>query len=170
MTQPRARIFLAVLGAAVLFAGGTFVLQHIVLYRSIYRTSGSIAPGTTPFLFANGIRFEIATTTAAKERGLSGRVNIPSNYGMLFVFKRDKRYDFWMKDMLTPIDIIWLSDNGTIIGIENSVSPASYPNVLYPSQPIKYVLEMRAGGAQSRGWKKGTVVVLPLPYGKNTSR
>ncbi len=164
MRQSKARIFFAVLVAGGLFIGGTFVLQHFVLYKNVHRTSTGDIQNTQTYLFAGGIHFEIATTTAAQEEGLSGRASIPSNYGMLFVFHSDKRYGFWMKNMLTSIDIIWLSDNGTIIGIENSVQPASYPNVLYPPQPIKYVLEMRAGEAQQRGWKIGTSILLPLPY------
>ncbi len=54
----------------------------------------------------SGIRFEIATTTAEQERGISDRSVIPNNYAMLFVFQSKDRYGFWMKDMLTPIDII----------------------------------------------------------------
>ncbi|HQU08138.1 MAG TPA: DUF192 domain-containing protein [Candidatus Paceibacterota bacterium] len=110
------------------------------------------------------MQFEIATTTVTQEKGLSGRAQIPNNYAMLFVFPHAALYGFWMKDMLVPIDIIWLSDNGAIVGVEDSISPRTYPNVFYPPQPVKYVLEMRAGAAHDRGWKIGTVVALPLPY------
>ncbi len=80
---------------------------------------------------------------------------------MLFVFPKEDRYGFWMKDMLTSIDIIWLSDTGSILGIEASASPATYPNVFYPPEPVRYVLETRAGEAARRGWIVGTVVPLP---------
>ncbi len=112
------------------------------------------------------VRFEVVTTVAAQERGLSGRMSIPDNYGMLFVFPKDDTYGFWMKDMLTSIDMIWLSDNGTIIKIDASVPANSYPAVYYPSAPVKYVLETRAGFAKEHSWTLGTKVTLPLPYGK----
>lgn len=85
---------------------------------------------------------------------------------MLFVFPKDDAYGFWMKDMLAPLDIIWLSDTGSIVWIEEDVQPSSYPNVFYPNAPARYVLEMRAGQARARGWTIGSRVQLPLPYGK----
>ncbi len=75
-----------------------------------------------------------------------------------------------MKEMYVPLDIVWLSDTGTIVGIDQAVQPDTYPHVFYPPQPVRYVLEMHAGAAQEHGWKVGTVVPLPLPYGKDVSR
>lgn len=115
---------------------------------------------------APAIRFEVVTTLAAQEQGLGGRTDIPENYGMLFVFPNDARRGFWMKDMLAPIDMIWLSDTGTIVGVESSVSPDTYPKVFFPPSPVRFVLETRAGEAQRKGWSAGSKVPLPLPYGK----
>ena len=112
------------------------------------------------------ISFEVAVTGLQQQRGLSGRKNIPANYGMLFVFPKDDLHGIWMKDMLTPIDIIWLSDTGTILSINELVEPSTYPFVFYPNVPARYVLEMRAGQSNARGWKVGTKVSLPLPYAK----
>jgi len=111
------------------------------------------------------IQFEVVTTAAAQERGLGGRASIPENYGMLFVFPEDENVGFWMKDMLVPIDIIWLSDTGAILGIEDSLSPSTYPQAYYPPQPVKYVLETKAGEARRQGWAIGSMVPLPAPYG-----
>lgn len=116
------------------------------------------------------MQFEVVTTQAAQERGLGGRSDVPENYGMLFVFPQDQKVGFWMKDMLVPIDIIWLSDDGRIRGIEDSLSPNTYPQIFYPSQPVKYVLETRAGEARRRGWKIGTQVTLPAPYALPSAR
>lgn len=115
------------------------------------------------------MRFEPVTTAAAQERGLGGRANVPENYAMLFVFPADQRIGFWMKDMLVPIDMVWLSDKGTILGIDANVSPDTYRSdsdaqIFYPPQPVKYVLETRAGEARRRGWSVGTNVALPTPY------
>lgn len=121
------------------------------------------------YRYADGIRFEIATTTQEQEKGLSGRTVIDNNYGMLFVFPQDGRYGFWMKDMNVPIDIVWLSDNGTIVSIKDSLATSTYPNVFYPVVPVRYVLETRSGFAHKRGWSVGSVVALPLPYGKEVS-
>ncbi|VAW32793.1 hypothetical protein MNBD_CPR01-263 [hydrothermal vent metagenome] len=146
-----------ILYGAVLFI---LVLGSVVLYNNFYRTTKRIEPATAHAV-AGSMRFEIATTTSAQERGLGGRINIPDNYGMLFVFTTSKKYGFWMKDMKVPIDIIWLSDKGVILGVEKSVSPKTYPYVFYPPKPVRYVLETRAGETIERGWSKGTIVQIP---------
>lgn len=112
------------------------------------------------------MRFEVVTTEAQQEQGLGGRANIPENYGMLFVFPNEGKRGFWMKNMLASIDIIWLSDTGTILGIEDSVSPQTYPKEFYPASPVKYVLETRAGEMRRHAWSVGSTISLPLPYGK----
>jgi uncharacterized membrane protein (UPF0127 family) len=109
----------------------------------------------------DGITYEVVTSQAAQEQGLGGRPVIPDNYAMLFVFPKDGTYGFWMKDMLTSIDMIWLTDNGTIAAVNDSVSPSTYPGVFYPPYPIRYVLETRAGFAREKSWHVGTQVPLP---------
>ena len=108
------------------------------------------------------IHFEVVKDTVAQEKGLGGRSAIPDNYGMLFVFPTDGSYGFWMKDMLTSIDMIWITDNGTIIGIASNVSPSSYPNVFYPPGPVRYVLETKVGLATEKNWTVGTRISLPV--------
>lgn len=105
---------------------------------------------------------EIADTPVAREQGLSGRTEIPEDYGMLFIFPDTGDYGFWMKDMKVSIDVFWLSDNGTIVGIERELSPDTYPEAVLPPLPVRYVLETRAGMATARGWTVGTTLTLPL--------
>ncbi len=112
------------------------------------------------------LQIEIADTLDKQERGLSGRSPIPDNYGMLFVFAKNDRYGFWMKDMIEPIDIIWLADDGAILKVDASVATSTYPTPFYPPLPVKYVLETRAGYAGEHAWNTGTVVSLPAPYGR----
>jgi len=112
---------------------------------------------------ATQMQIEVVDTEAAREQGLSGRTDVPDNYGMLFVFETKDRYSFWMKDMLVPIDIIWLADDGRIVGIEDSVSPDTYPNSYTAPTPVKYVLETRAGYARDNGWETGTIVPIEIP-------
>ena len=130
---------------------------------NVLQTASTTTASSTP------IAFEIVKSEKDLQKGLSGRRVIPSDYGMLFVFKEDDRHGIWMKDMLTRIDIIWLSDTGRIVHFEESVDPATYPTVFYPSVPARYVLEMQEGQVVQRGWKLGTQVNLPLPYGKSVS-
>ncbi len=103
-----------------------------------------------------------ADSEQERERGLSGRAEIPHEYGLLFVFPEKGLHGFWMKDMQAPIDIIWLSDDGTVLGIEASVTPSTYPKTFSPPEPVRYVLETRAGEARMKGWTVSSRLGLPL--------
>jgi uncharacterized membrane protein (UPF0127 family) len=105
--------------------------------------------------------FELADTESKRTQGLSGRTELPAGYGMLFVFERAGRYGFWMKDMHVSIDIIWLTDDGVILDIEENVAPETYPTPFYPPVPVRYVLETREGEATAQGWRAGTRIALP---------
>lgn len=106
------------------------------------------------------LRIEYATTPEERERGLGGRTDIPENYGMLFAFPKDGLHGFWMKDTLVPLDIFWLDAQGHVVSIAADVATSSYPNVLYPTDPARYVLETAAGFAEARGIATGTPLLL----------
>lgn len=106
------------------------------------------------------MRIELALTEAAREKGLGGRTSLPSDSGMLFVFAKDDRYGFWMKDTLVPLDMFWLGDKGQVVYMALDVATSTYPNVFYPSVPARYVLETAAGFGRAHGIATGTALVL----------
>lgn len=136
------------------------VLGSIVL--TSYRTDAKepMAEFGLPGQGEVSLKIEYATTTEARERGLSGRASIPEDYGMLFVFPKDGFHGFWMKDMLVPIDIFWLDDKGQVVYIAREVATSTYPNVLYPTVPARYVLETVAGLGAKHGIGVGTTLLL----------
>jgi uncharacterized membrane protein (UPF0127 family) len=100
----------------------------------------------------------VADTPAARTQGLSGRAPLSGNQGVFFVFDEADRYGFWMKDMRFAIDIIWLSDEGFVLEIDENVSPESYPKVFKPDVPARYVLEVRAGFVRENGIRPGSKI------------
>ena len=106
------------------------------------------------------LRIEYATSTMTLERGLGGRTSIANDYGMLFIFPKDDKYGFWMKDMLIPIDIFWLNDKRQVVSIVSDVATSTYPNVFYPMEPARYVLETMAGFAREHNVATGTPLLL----------
>lgn len=112
--------------------------------------------------FPANFQFEIASSSDARTQGLSGRADVPSNYGMLFVFPESGSYGFWMHEMLVPIDIIWINEAGIIVDIDADVSPDTYPETFYPALPVRYVLETRAGESAILGLSIGDQVPLPI--------
>jgi len=113
------------------------------------------------------LRLAVAETDARRERGLMGVTAIPPGEGMLFVFpySSDRRLDFWMKDTLVPLDMVFLLADGTISKIAASV-PATKPGT--PDARIArrsgigvYVIELRAGGAGAAGLQPGDRLSIP---------
>lgn len=103
---------------------------------------------------------EYAKTLKEWELGLSGRKFLPIDHGLLFVFEKPGRYGFWMKDMLFPIDIVWMDPSYRVIAIAPDLSPSTYPETFYPPVPVLYVLEINAGLVQEYNIATGTVLTL----------
>lgn len=142
-----------VLGAAMLLlAAGSYVL--------VIRSSDPAVPQNQQ-LSLSDMEIEIVDTLEARTQGLSGRTEVPAGYGMLFVFDSADRYGFWMKEMLVPIDIIWIKDTGEVVGIDANVAPETFPIVFYAPLPVRYVLEVGAGEAERNGISLGSIITLP---------
>ena len=105
------------------------------------------------------IRVEISRNSEVWKRGLSGRHNLEPNQGMLFVFSKPGFYQFWMRGMKFPLDIIWIQ-NGQIVGFVENASPSENGEffVFQPPIPVQYVLEVVAGSVKSYSWKIGDEV------------
>ncbi len=108
----------------------------------------------------NKVNLILAKTESERKKGLSGRKSLPQDQGMLFKFDSKAKYGFWMKDMLFPIDIIWLDDNTVVYVVKNAAPPTQAPAlvVYYPSKDANYVLELNAGQADKFGIKEGTTI------------
>ena len=109
---------------------------------------------------------EVAKTMLERAKGLSHRESLASDEAMLFIFDKPDYYQFWMKDMNFPIDIIFINE-GKIIDIKKSIPPAEedgnierYP----PIDPALYVLETPAGISEEHGFEIGTPVEIELTF------
>lgn len=143
------------------FYYGLLAVAVVLSVVFIYRTP---APPEVPATLGQfgevSLRIEYAITPETRERGLGGRTEVQKDYGMLFVFPKDERYGFWMKDMLVPLDIFWLGSDGHVVSIIKDVATSTYPNVFYPSEPARYVLETSAGFAREHSITIGTPLRL----------
>jgi uncharacterized protein len=93
---------------------------------------------------------EIAKTPAGQEKGLMFQKSLPANQGMLFVFAQEGIYNFWMKNTLIPLDMVWINENNEVVFIKNNAQPCSdnFCPQIAPGRAAKYVLEINAGKAQ----------------------
>ncbi len=103
---------------------------------------------------------EVAKTPTEMTRGLSNRIFLNSDDGMLFVFDAENIPYFWMKDMQFPLDIIWINQNMKIIGVEKKLQPCnpSYCGLFKPNSKVKYVMEINGNQSEQYNFKAGDFV------------
>lgn len=105
----------------------------------------------------------LATTPSEWQKGLMN-TTVSDNTIMLFAFPRTDYYSFWMYDVNSSLDIIWLSSNGTtgrVVYILPGAPPCHYAPecVTYdPAVPANYVLEAKAGFAARNNVTMGSTI------------
>jgi len=99
---------------------------------------------------------EIADTPQTRTKGLSGRLSLPENQGVLFIFETPDRYSFWMKEMNFPLDFLWI-DGNEIVEIAENIKPEDFqpPIALAPQQNVDKVLELNTGTVSRLNIKPG---------------
>lgn len=96
------------------------------------------------------VRVTLARTAAEREHGLMGVQNLAMDDGMFFIFENERDRDFWMKNTLIPLDIIFIRADWTVAGIvANAVPLSEEPRGV--DRPSKYVLEVNGGWAAAHG-------------------
>ena len=115
------------------------------------------------------LSLQVANSQAAREHGLMDRTVIPPHTGMLFVFDSDGPVDFWMKDTLVPLDMIFIGSDWRVRSVAADVSVVSpeTPDSAIPLEHgmAKYVIELRAGEAALDGIGPGVLLRQLQPHG-----
>ena len=99
------------------------------------------------------IQAEVAQTPEEHGIGLMFRNSMPVNNGMLFVFDQPSQQCFWMKNTRIPLSAAFISDDGTVVNIED-MKPQTLDSHCSAS-PVRFVLEMNDGWFAKRGIKTG---------------
>ena len=91
---------------------------------------------------------ELARTPEQWVKGLSGRNLLPGRHGLLFIYPSSEPRSFWMRDMVFPIDIVFIDDSSTVARVERNavpMRPGEEKTLYHSGVPIKYALELNAG-------------------------
>jgi len=81
--------------------------------------------------------------------------------GMLFVFDFSTRQSFWMKNTVIPLDIAYISRDGTIVGVF-TMAPLDEAHDKYsPDELYRYAIEANAGVFAKLGLKPGDRLDIP---------
>lgn len=107
------------------------------------------------------IKVDLAKTSLEQYTGLSGRGNLCPDCGMLFIFGDKEEKTFVMRNMMFPLDIIWINDE-EIVKIDKNLQPEKFLNLTeYKNEePVNYVLEVNAGFCQENNIKEGSIVEI----------
>jgi uncharacterized protein len=99
-------------------------------------------------------RVEVAATEAEQQRGLMFRESLGPNEGMLFPFPQPRPAQFWMKNTLIPLDMIFIRADGSIARIAVNTVPHSLDPVGV-DEPVAAVLEIAGGRSVELGINEG---------------
>lgn len=131
---------------------------RIAAPKSPLRTVDLVAPTAK-------LRLAVADTERDREVGLMCVTRLRPQHGMLFVFSVDHEQEFWMKNTLVPLDMIWVKGNGevtTVAANVPAVTLATPEGVLPRRRGVgTYVIELAAGEASADGITVGSQLVVP---------
>ncbi len=102
---------------------------------------------------------EVAADDMSRELGLMNRDHMPADQGMIFVFPDSADRNFWMKNTLIPLDIVFIDAGGKVVST-HTMKPLDETTT--PSDgEAKYAVELNAGEVAADGIKKGEPVTIP---------
>ncbi|PCJ97303.1 MAG: hypothetical protein COA45_10225 [Zetaproteobacteria bacterium] len=106
----------------------------------------------------NNFTVELALTTQEQQVGMMFRRSIAPNTGMLFLFEDVRERNFWMKNTVVSLDIIFIRKDGVIHHIYPNAEINSLSRIS-SSGEVSAVLEIGAGEAQRLGLHVGDRVL-----------
>lgn len=110
------------------------------------------------------ITCKVASSPEQLLKGLMYQEKLPKGEGMLFVFDYPRNVSYWMKNVLIPLDIIFLDEDCTVINIENAEVEANASDDelkrYHSVSPAKWVVEINQDLCNSYGIEKGTEVSI----------
>jgi uncharacterized membrane protein (UPF0127 family) len=140
-----------------------FSIYFIVIFLSVHALACPIElPTAAISVKGHTLVVELATIPEARVCGLSNRVQLPENHGMLFIHPTLRPRTFWMKNTHIPLSIAFLDDSGRIVSIQHMV-PMQTDERYHSPQPVRYALEVNQGWFENRGIEVGDVVEMNLP-------
>ena len=105
------------------------------------------------------VRAELADTPEKRRQGLAGRGGLEPGGGMLYVYDEPQRPEFSEGATRFPLTVAFLLDDGTVAELHEAL--AGDASVMQPEEPVRYVLEVRAGWFADRGAGPGSRFIIP---------
>ena len=133
-----------------------FVVVFIGMGRAQFFESGT---GENKLIYFknNSFLVEVAETKEQQEKGLMFAKSLPSNSGMLFVYKDEALRAFYMKNTYISLDIIWMDKEKQVVFIKKNAEAENLNTyeTIQPQEKAMYVLELNAGSVDKIGLRLG---------------
>ena len=108
------------------------------------------------------LALRVAADADSRTVGLMCVLSLPAHGGMIFVFDGDQDRDFWMKDTLIPLDMVWVNAKGIVTTVAANVPATTVdtPDAKIPHRNGRgsYVIELAAGEAAHDGIRPGVAL------------
>ncbi len=99
----------------------------------------------------DGVRHEFQVEMALKDTqqtvGLMFRTAIPADGGMLFDWGQPRDSTMWMRNTVSPLDMLFINPDGTIRRVVENTVPESLA-IIESRGPVRATLEVAAGTAR----------------------
>ncbi len=109
------------------------------------------------WLGAAELTTELALTQEQVMTGMMFRTNMDEMAGMIFVFPRPMRAEFWMKNCPLPLSCAYITPDGSIAEIHD-LQAQDTNSVVAGTDNIQFVLEVNQGWFARHHVESGTVV------------
>ncbi|WP_346925762.1 DUF192 domain-containing protein [uncultured Arthrobacter sp.] len=103
---------------------------------------------------------EVVDTPQKRAEGLMFRQELAPDAGMLFDFKEMREVSFWMRNTFIPLDMIFISPDGTVENVHVNARPHD-PTGIPSGVPVQFVLEIPGGRSVEIGLEPGDKVEHP---------
>jgi hypothetical protein len=87
---------------------------------------------------------EMALTLDQQTVGLMFRPSVPADGGMLFDWGAPRESQMWMRNTISPLDMVFINADGTIRSIAENTVPESLA-IIDSRGPVRATLELAAG-------------------------
>ncbi len=114
-----------------------FNLAIFAMYKSKIPTEQN-----SHVIFSNNTKLDvwIANSSPSKTKWLMFVKSMPEDRGMIFVYEPDRVANFWMKNTLIPLDMIFVWSDMEIKTIHTWAIPMD-ESLISSKVPVKYVIE-----------------------------
>ena len=148
LLAPIVAILAALLAFGAVDAAGSVTFEEMPLL--IEATSGRFE-----------FQVELAVSPEQRSQGLMFREDLDEDRGMLFDFGRSQPASMWMRNTYVPLDMLFIDAAGRITQIAANTQPLS-DAAIASREPVRAVLELRAGVTARLGIEPGDRVIHPL--------